>query len=194
MPSVTNPVEQQEPGHQPNTYTNVPITYKGSEPSYIEKVMVTANSDEDFLIKILLRQTRCPEIGDKFSSRHGQKGVTGLIVEQEDFPFNDFGICPDMIMNPHGFPSRMTVGKTLELLGGKAGLLEGKFHYGTAFGGSKCQDIQDELFKHNFNYMGKDIFYSGITGEPLEMYIYSGPVSIGDFLEPEKWPGAADGL
>lgn len=154
----------------------VPITYKGTEPSYIEKVLVTANADEDFLIKILLRQTRCPEIGDKFSSRHGQKGVTGLIVEQEDLPFNDFGISPDMVMNPHGFPSRMTVGKSLELLGGKAGLLEGKFHYGTAFGGSKCSDIQDELFKHGYNYMGKDVFYSGITGEPLEMYIYSGPV------------------
>lgn len=79
-------------------------------------------------------------------------------------------------MNPHGFPSRMTVGKSLELLGGKAGLLEGKFHYGTAFGGSKCSDIQDELFRHGYNYMGKDVFYSGITGEPLEMYIYSGPV------------------
>lgn len=138
--------------------------------------MVTANADEDFLIKILLRQTRRPEIGDKFSSRHGQKGVTGLIVQQEDLPFNDFGIIPDMVMNPHGFPSRMTVGKTLELLGGKAGLLEGKFHYGTAFGGSKCSDLQDELFKNGFNYLGKDIFYSGITGEPLEMYIYSGPV------------------
>lgn len=81
-------------------------------------------------------------------------------------------------MNPHGFPSRMTVGKSLELLGGKAGVLEGKFHYGTAFGGSKCKDIQDELFKNGFNYMGKDVFYSGITGEPLEAYIYSGPVII----------------
>lgn len=157
----------------------VPISYKGTEPSYIEKVMVSANGEEDFLIKILLRQTRRPEIGDKFSSRHGQKGVTGLIVEQEDLPFNDYGICPDMVMNPHGFPSRMTVGKTLELLGSKAGVLEGKFHYGTAFGGSKCQDLQDELFKHNYNYLGKDIFYSGITGEPLEAYIYSGPVRHG---------------
>lgn len=201
MPSVVNinPVEQKERGSQSVTYSGVsgflgysavfitnslylfhfqqvPITYKGTEPSYIEKVMVSANAEEDFLIKILLRQTRCPEIGDKFSSRHGQKGVTGLIVEQEDLPFNDFGITPDMVMNPHGFPSRMTVGKTLELLGGKAGLLEGKFHYGTAFGGSKCEDLQDELFKHGYNYMGKDIFYSGITGEPLEAYIYSGPV------------------
>lgn len=178
MPAVksTNPIEQKEAGQQPITYSPVPITYKGTEPSYIEKVMVSTNNEEEFLVKILLRQTRRPEIGDKFSSRHGQKGVTGLIVEQEDLPFNDFGMSPDMVMNPHGFPSRMTVGKTLELLGSKAGVLEGKFHYGTAFGGSKCQDLQDELFKNGFNFLGKDIFYSGITGEPLEMYIYSGPV------------------
>ncbi|KAH8320546.1 hypothetical protein KR067_005238 [Drosophila pandora] len=175
MPAVTsmNPLDGQSPQVP---YTAVPISYKGPEPSYIERVMVSANAEEDFLIKILLRQTRIPEIGDKFSSRHGQKGVTGLIVEQEDMPYNDLGICPDMIMNPHGFPSRMTVGKTLELLGGKAGVLEGKFHYGTAFGGSKVQDIQAELERHGFNYMGKDFFYSGITGAPLEAYIYSGPV------------------
>lgn len=120
----------------------------------------------------------------------------GLVVEQEDMPFNEFGICPDIIMNPHGYPSRMTVGKLIELLAGKAGLFEGinilfldgklqlishfdftgKFHYGTAFGGSKVQDVSEELVKNGFNYQGKDVFYSGITGEPLEAYIYSGPV------------------
>jgi DNA-directed RNA polymerase III subunit RPC2 len=121
--------------------------------------MFTSNAEEANIIKIQLRQTRRPEIGDKFSSRHGQKGVTGksllckglgevngfiilfefaaLVAEQEDLPFTELGICPDVIMNPHGFPSRMTVGKLIELLAGKAGLLEGKFHYGTAFGGSK---------------------------------------------------------
>ncbi|CAL7942914.1 unnamed protein product [Xylocopa violacea] len=157
-------------------YKDVPVVFKGPVPAYVEKVMISSNAEDAFLIKLLLRQTRRPEIGDKFSSRHGQKGVTGLIVEQEDMPFNDYGICPDMIMNPHGFPSRMTVGKLIELLAGKAGVIKGEFHYGTAFGGSKVEDVCEELIKHGYNYLGKDFFYSGITGEPLQAYIYSGPV------------------
>ncbi|KAJ8971880.1 hypothetical protein NQ314_000493 [Rhamnusium bicolor] len=142
-------------------YKDLPISYRNNEPSYIEKVLVSTDEEDTTLIKILLRQTRRPEIGDKFSSRHGQKGVVGLVVEQEDMPFNEYGICPDIIMNPHGYPSRMTVGKLIELLAGKAGLVE---------------DVSEELIKHGFNYQGKDVFYSGITGEPLEAYIYSGPV------------------
>merc|ERR1719468_293698 len=162
-------------GVQPE-YRDTPNVYKGPIPSYIENVIITSNPDTSSLVKILLRQTRRPELGDKFSSRHGQKGVTGLIVQQEDMPFNDQGICPDMIMNPHGFPSRMTVGKLLELLGGKAGVLKGKFHYGTAFGGSKVDDIRQELVEAGYNYQGKDILTSGITGESLQAYIYHGPV------------------
>jgi len=183
MPTINrdplNPLEQKDgnvnaPRQQ--EYRDVPTTYKGPIPSFVEKVMISSNADDMYLIKMLLRQTRRPELGDKFSSRHGQKGVTGLIVQQEDMPFNEQGICPDMIMNPHGFPSRMTVGKLMELLGGKAGVLEGKFHYGTAFGGSKVSDICEELVKNGYNYLGKDILTSGITGEPLEAYIYHGPV------------------
>ena len=157
-------------------FRETPINYKGPIPSYVENVMLTSTSDDYFLVKILMRQTRRPELGDKFSSRHGQKGVTGLIVQQEDMPFNDQGICPDMIMNPHGFPSRMTVGKLMELLGGKAGLMTGKLHYGTAFGGDKVDDIREELFRHGWNYQGKDTLTSGITGECLQAYIYQGPV------------------
>ena len=143
---------------------------------YAEKVLVTSNSEESYLIKILLRDTRCPEIGDKFSSRHGQKGVCSLIVQQEDMPFSDLGISPDIIMNPHGFPSRMTVGKLIELLAGKAGVLDGQFHYGTAFGGDKVADVSADLIRNGFNYAGKDYVTSGITGEPLQAYIYFGPV------------------
>jgi DNA-directed RNA polymerase III subunit RPC2 len=164
------------PGAPPTDYKETPVGYKSQMPSYVENVMLTSTPDADCLIKILLRQTRRPELGDKFSSRHGQKGVTGLIVQQEDMPFNDQGICPDMIMNPHGFPSRMTVGKLMELLGGKAGVLKGKFHYGTAFGGSKVADISQELIEAGFNYQGKDSLTSGLTGECLQAYIYQGPV------------------
>eukprot|EP00064_Thunnus_orientalis_P015216 superscaffoldBa00002780_g15266 len=176
MPTVTQtPLEGSTQPGQPQ-YRDVPISYKGSTDSYIEKVMISSNAEDAFLIKILLRQTRRPEIGDKFSSRHGQKGVCGLIVPQEDMPFCDTGICPDIIMNPHGYPSRMTVGKLIELLAGKAGVLDGRFHYGTAFGGSKVKDVCEDLIRYGYNYQGKDYVTSGITGEPLEAYIYFGPV------------------
>ena len=159
-----------------NSYKTTPTTHKGPTDAYAERVMMTSNNDDSVLIKVLMRTTRRPELGDKFSSRHGQKGVCGLIVNQEDMPFSDLGICPDIIMNPHGFPSRMTVGKLIELLAGKAGVLDGCFHYGTAFGGSKVEDVSQDLIRYGFNYLGKDYVTSGITGEPMKAYIYFGPV------------------
>lgn len=142
---------------------------------------MTSNDAETHIVKILLRQTRVPEVGDKFSSRHGQKGVCGCIVPQEDMPFTDEGICPDLIMNPHGFPSRMTVGKTMELIAGKAGVLNGHQAYGTAFGeeysnADRVSSCCEELAKNGFSYVGKDMLYSGTGGEPLLSYIFMGPV------------------
>ncbi|ORY78628.1 RNA polymerase III large subunit Rpc2 [Protomyces lactucae-debilis] len=157
-------------------YKATPATYKSGEAGYIDKVMLSATESDQTLIKVLIRQTRRPELGDKFSSRHGQKGVCGLIVQQEDMPFNDEGINPDIIMNPHGFPSRMTVGKMIELLAGKAGVLSGKLQYGTAFGGSKVDDMSRILIEKGFSYSGKDTMTSGITGEPLQAYIFFGPI------------------
>ena len=158
------------------SFQPAPLSYKGATPAYIDKVLVTTNGEDQTTVKVLVRQTRRPEIGDKFSSRHGQKGVIGLIVPQVDVPFNDQGICPDIIMNPHGFPSRMTVGKMIELLAGKAGVMAGQLQYGTAFGGSKVQDMSEILIKNGFSYSGKDYLTSGITGEPLSAYIFFGPV------------------
>lgn len=164
-------------------YKSTPQTYKGppGECAVVDKVLLTSNDDHQFVVKCLVRHTRRPEVGDKFSSRHGQKGVCGTIVQQEDFPFSERGICPDLIMNPHGFPSRMTVGKMIELLGSKAGLCSGKFHYGSAFGepsghADTVQSISETLVRHGFSYSGKDFLYSGITGDPLQSYIFMGPV------------------
>ncbi|KAJ6482905.1 hypothetical protein C8R47DRAFT_1282854 [Mycena vitilis] len=157
-------------------YKNTPMTYKSPVAGNIDKILISDTENDQTLIKVLIRQTRRPELGDKFSSRHGQKGVCGLIVNQEDLPFNDQGINPDTIMNPHGFPSRMTVGKMIELLAGKAGVLCGKLQYGTAFGGSKVEDMSRILVENGFSYAGKDMLTSGITGEPLEAYVYFGPI------------------
>lgn len=157
-------------------WRDVSMSYKLPDPSYVDKVMIAANEGDTTIIKIQTRQTRRPELGDKFSSRHGQKGVVGLIAHQADMPFSDSGIVPDIIMNPHGFPSRMTVGKMLELVSGKAGVLSGTQQYGTCFGGSKVEDMSEILLEKGFNYLGKDYLTSGITGEPLEYYVFMGPV------------------
>eukprot|EP00897_Mesotaenium_endlicherianum_P004680 jgi/Mesen1/423/ME000100S10653 len=156
-------------------YKNTPMTYKGppGETAVVDKVLLTANDDHQFVVKCLVRHTRRPEVGDKFSSRHGQKGVCGTIVQQEDFPFSERGICPDLIMNPHGFPSRMTVGKMIELLGSKAGVNCGRFHYGSAFGepsghADTVQCISETLIKHGFSYSGKDLLYSGLRLGEME--------------------------
>ncbi|KAI4135010.1 MAG: hypothetical protein LQ347_001045 [Umbilicaria vellea] len=159
-----------------NEFRDTPMTYRLPDPSYIDKVMISVTESDYKLLKVQTRQTRRPEVGDKFSSRHGQKGVVGIIANQADMPFNDQGVTPDIIMNPHGFPSRMTVGKMLELVSGKAGVMSGNLQFGTAFGGSKVEDMAEILIENGFNYSGKDFVTSGITGESLPAYVFFGPI------------------
>ncbi|KAG5022454.1 hypothetical protein JHK85_018796 [Glycine max] len=164
-----------------SAYRSNAQSFKGNGGEVVDRVVLCSDKDNNMCIKFLIRHTRRPELGDKFSSRHGQKGVCGTIVPQEDFPFSEKGICPDLIMNPHGFPSRMTVGKMIELLGGKAGVSCGRFHYGSAFGersghADKVETISETLVSKGFNYSGKDFIYSGITGCPLQAYIFMGPI------------------
>lgn len=162
----------------PNEFADASISYKIPDPAYIDKVMVSKTEKDTTIIKVQTRQTRRPELGDKFSSRHGQKGVVGIIVEQEDMPFADSGVTPDIIMNPHGFPSRMTVGKLLECLTGKASVLAGDkdYGFGDAFRSHPVEEAAQVLLDHGFSWEGKDYFTSGLTGEPLEAYIFNGPI------------------
>ncbi|KAI9467840.1 DNA-directed RNA polymerase III complex subunit Rpc2 [Coemansia sp. RSA 989] len=155
-------------------WRNAPMSYKFPDKGYVDKVLITNSEADQTLVKFLMRQTRRPELGDKFSSRHGQKGVCGIIVQQEDMPFTDRGIYPDIIMNPHGFPSRMTVGKLMEFVASKAGAIKGELQYGTCFGGSKMEDMCRILVENGFSYTGKDYVTSGITGEPVGAYIFNG--------------------
>ncbi|KAF9667245.1 hypothetical protein SADUNF_Sadunf15G0002400 [Salix dunnii] len=129
--------------------------FKGTEGEscVVDRVALCSDKNNNLCIKYKIRHTRRPEVGDKFSSRHGQKGVCGTIIQQEDFPFSERGICPDLIMNPHGFPSRMTVGKMIELLGGKAGVSCGRFHYGSAFGEPSGHADRVEAIRHFFYLM-----------------------------------------
>lgn len=157
-------------------YRENALTYRGIEPVVVERVIITSNLEESFLIKINLRQHRRPEVGDKFSSRHGQKGVIGLIANQEDMPFNSEGVCPDLIMNPHGFPSRMTVGKLKELMAGKSAVVKGTIHDSTVFGGTSLEEMESILIESGFHLKSKEIMTSGTSGELLKAYIYFGPI------------------
>ncbi|KAK1933437.1 putative DNA-DIRECTED RNA polymerase BETA SUBUNIT [Babesia divergens] len=152
------------------------IKYQFNQPAYVDRVMCITTIADTMLYKIMLRQVRLPEIGDKYSSRHGQKGVVGLIESQENLPFSEDGWVPDLIMNPHGFPSRMTVGKMLELVAAKAAVLNGIFEDGTPFEADSLPSIERSLIRKGFHPAGKEILYSGITGEPLETLIFTGPM------------------
>jgi DNA-directed RNA polymerase III subunit RPC2 len=137
---VNRCIQVHEPGQEKEAENGVeprilprPIRYASSNPGSASRVLLTNNGHHSMMVKVMTDQTRIPEVGDKFSSRHGQKGVVGIKIAQSDMPFTEQGIVPDIIMNPHGFPSRMTVGKLLELLCGKAGTLDGRYLDSSAF-------------------------------------------------------------
>lgn len=130
------------------------------------------------MVKIKIRQLRFPEIGDKFASRSSQKGVCGLLLPQEDMPFSNQGITPDLLMNPHSMPSRMTLSQLIECLYSKSGSLEGTFGDSTAFTEQSInpvENIANMLKKHGFHKYGNEKLYNGFTGEFLDSEIFIGP-------------------
>ena len=155
---------------------------KDNEPAKLEQVALISNENNPNDVSVLykIRFQRNPIIGDKFSSRHGQKGVLSVLWPHVDMPFTESGITPDVIINPHAFPSRMTIGMLIESMAGKKGALEGKFQTTTAFQNYENDNVVDyfgtELKKAGYNYYGNEVMYSGIYGTPLKCDIYIGVV------------------
>ena len=150
------------------------VTVRHGEKGIVDAVLLSETVEGSRLAKIRVRDTRQPEFGDKFASRHGQKGVVGLILSPEDVPFTEFGVVPDLIVNPHAIPSRMSIGQVLEMVAGKAGCLEGERVDATPFNQTLEDEIKQQLLNNGFESAGCESLYSGVTGERLDAEIFVG--------------------
>ena len=150
---------------------------KKGQLGVVDRTFITDEASGKRLAKVRIREERVPGIGDKFCSRAGQKGTVGLIIPEEDMPFTDDGIRPDLIINPHALPTRMTIGQLVETLMGKACVLQGGFGDCTAFvnHGSKHQVFGKMLTELGYHSSGTQLLYNGMTGERMESQIFMGP-------------------
>jgi len=174
------------------TGTHKLARHKEIEPAYVDEVRIlgmgagTGHSSAAAAtpgvqnVSVKLRFNRNPVVGDKFSSRHGQKGVLSFLWPQQDMPFAESGMSPDVIINPHAFPSRMTIGMLVESMAGKAGALHGHFQDATPFRFDERHRVADyfgeQLRSAGYAYYGTEALHSGVTGEPLHCDIYLGVV------------------
>lgn len=158
-------------------YRDVSRTMRNNEIGYVDRIFRNRNGEGYSFAKVRVRQDRIPEIGDKFSSRHGQKGTCGMILDAKDMPQTASGIIPDIIINPHCIPSRMTIAQLMETLLGKAGVMVGALGDGTPFGNCTVDGIskilRDDLGMEPY---GNEILYNGYTGRQMETNIFVGPV------------------
>uniref|UniRef100_A0A6C0B8U5 DNA-directed RNA polymerase n=1 Tax=viral metagenome TaxID=1070528 RepID=A0A6C0B8U5_9ZZZZ len=152
-------------------------TPKKGQLGTVDKTFITDSEEGKRIAKVRIREERIPNIGDKMASRSGQKGTIGLVVPEEDMPFTKDGLRPDIIINPHALPSRMTIGQLVECITGKACAQYGAFGDCTAFNndGSKIGVFGEMLTNAGFHSSGNDILYNGMTGEQISTEIFMGP-------------------
>lgn len=165
-----------EMSNENKTYHNVSgKCIKFSTSGIVDKVVVNKNTDNLRSAKVRIRKNKIPTVGDKYASRPGQKGMCGLVLEQEEMPFTKDGIVPDIIINPHALPSRMTINQLLECVLGKSASLGGFLGDATAFQNNDINDYANLMKKYDYDEWGNEVLYSGITGEQLKTSIFIGP-------------------
>jgi DNA-directed RNA polymerase II subunit RPB2 len=164
----------------PGRVVDASVRPKKGQIGYVDKTYITEAANPEIpsrIAKVRIREDRAPNIGDKFASRCGQKGTVGLIIPEKDMPFTADGVRPDLIVNPHAFPSRMTIGQFVETIMAKACVVYGAFGDCTAFVnlGNKQATFGSMLQKESYSSTGTQILYNGATGEQIESEIFIGP-------------------
>lgn len=150
------------------------VECRQTEHGTVENIFMSSNSDGNKYVSVKVREDLPVEIGDKLGTRSGQKGVVGMLLKQEDMPFTQSGVVPDLIFSPYSIPSRMTMGFLLEMIGGKIGSLGGRFVDGTPFIGEKEENLRAELESYGFRENGVEKMYNALTGEEIESRIFVG--------------------
>ena len=156
-------------------YKDNSTTLRKNENGFVDENYITTNGDGYKVCKTRIRSFRFPEIGDKFSSRHGQKGTVGMTYKSADMPFTSSGIVPDIIINPHAIPSRMTIAQLIECILGKVCCTTGNIGSGTAFDKINVNDLMEMLTECGYDKNGNEILYNGLTGDQIKTSIFMGP-------------------